>query len=269
MAKFKTVVDSLEGVPEALHEYYVEKDGKFEAQLEGGKTQGDVDRVSAALTKERKEHKDTKEKVKAWGDLDPEETLRILDEVPELKQQLETSGGKKTDEEVESIVKGRLGPIERLLEKANADLLERNNEVAGFKSANEGRLIMDALRKVATASEADKMSYATDKSGLLQSTVGLFEIVDGRVVAREDSGLTMGHTPSEALEDIQSLHPYYWKSPNGGGSNPSSGHAGAKSVFSKNNMTERAELYRSDRAEYDRQFKASGLPHQHSKVPEK
>ena len=58
----KAILDSLTDVPEALHGEYVERNGKFELQVEGMKTQGDVDRLQTALTKERNDHKASKDK---------------------------------------------------------------------------------------------------------------------------------------------------------------------------------------------------------------
>ena len=54
----KAILDSLTDIPEALHGEYVERNGKFELQVEGMKTQGDVDRLQTALTKERNNHDD-------------------------------------------------------------------------------------------------------------------------------------------------------------------------------------------------------------------
>ena len=61
---FKMELDSLDGLPEEVAKEYVEKDGKFVIQVEGMKTQEDVNRVQNALNAERTAHTALKEKVK-------------------------------------------------------------------------------------------------------------------------------------------------------------------------------------------------------------
>jgi hypothetical protein len=58
----KAIIDKLEDADEKHRDLYVEKNGKYEIQVEGMKTQGDVDRLTSALEKERTDHKGVKKK---------------------------------------------------------------------------------------------------------------------------------------------------------------------------------------------------------------
>ena len=63
--KLKLVVEKLDEIDSKYHDLYTEKDGKYEfTGVEGIKTQADIDRLQTALTKERADHKSTKEKYK-------------------------------------------------------------------------------------------------------------------------------------------------------------------------------------------------------------
>ena len=67
--KFK--VENLDNVAEELKKLYTERDGAFYLDVEGmpsGKTDEDVKKLQNALEKERKDHKEAKEKIRAFVD---------------------------------------------------------------------------------------------------------------------------------------------------------------------------------------------------------
>ena len=88
--KLKTIYDKQEDIPENFGELYTEKNGKFElTAVEGVKTQADIDRVNSALVKERNDHKMVKEKLQAFGDVDPATLPVLQEELTEAKARLE------------------------------------------------------------------------------------------------------------------------------------------------------------------------------------
>lgn len=81
----KAILDSIDDLPEDVKKEYVEKNGKFELQVEGMKTQADVERLQGALTKERNDHKAVRDRLGLLGDRKIEDVLATLDRVPELE----------------------------------------------------------------------------------------------------------------------------------------------------------------------------------------
>ena len=64
-----------------VQELFTEHGGRFELSgVEGVKTQGDIDRIQEALRKERAEHSEARERLRAFDGFDPEETQRLRDE---------------------------------------------------------------------------------------------------------------------------------------------------------------------------------------------
>ena len=78
--KLKAIYEKQEEIPEGFGELYAERNGKFEFNaVEGVKTQADIDRVNDALKKERGDHKVVRERLQAFGEVDPA-TLPVLQE---------------------------------------------------------------------------------------------------------------------------------------------------------------------------------------------
>ncbi len=82
----KAIIGKLDEVEEVYRGLYVQKGDKWEIQIDGVKTQGDMDRVNAALAKERVDHaaartslKDATDRLTAFGELKPEEVSAKLE----------------------------------------------------------------------------------------------------------------------------------------------------------------------------------------------
>ena len=71
----KAIVDSLDDIPDGIKESYTERNGKYELQVEGMKTQADLDRISTALAKERNDHRVLRERFAPLGDRKVEEII--------------------------------------------------------------------------------------------------------------------------------------------------------------------------------------------------
>ena len=187
----KAVVDTLEGIDEAFHGLYTERNGKFEiTSIEGMKTQGDVDRLQTALTKERNDHKAVKDKFAPLANFDVTEVLGKLDRFGELE---EAARGKLDDAKIEEMVGKRigskLGPVERERDTYKTQLAEATAKLGEYAVRETQRTIFDKVREAATTAKI--LPEALEDALLLAERV--FEVTeDGRVVTKDNVGVTPG-----------------------------------------------------------------------------
>lgn len=255
----KAVLDTLDDIPEHFHSLYTERNGKFELTgIEGVRTQADVDRLQAALSKERSEHKATKEKFSAFANLDPQEVLAKLDRFPELE---EAAKGKLDDAKIEELVskriKSKLSPLEREISELKAQLSEREQLIADFKAKETQRTIFDKVREAATSAKI--LPEAMEDALLLAERV--FEVTeDGRVLTKDNVGVTPGVDPTVWFTDLQSKRPHWWGPSSGGGASGSKTPGGMQNPFSYEhwNLTEQGKLLTTNRARAEQLAKAAG-----------
>ncbi|HWV45499.1 MAG TPA: hypothetical protein VN039_05650 [Nitrospira sp.] len=255
----KAVLDNLDGLPADVASEYVEKNGKFELQVEGMKTQGDIDRIQGGLTKERADHKATKDRLSAWGELDPTEVLGKLGRFDELEA---AAKGKLDDAGIQKIVDGRLNsvkaPLERQVQQLTAKLGEATTAIEGFQTQNRVRTIGDAVRsaavktKVLESAVEDVMMYGER----------LFEVTeDGQILTRDGVGVTPGVSAEVWLSDMATKKPHWFPGSSGGGAGGGTGSAGGgNNPFSREhwNMTEQGKLLTSNRAKAEQMARAAG-----------
>jgi hypothetical protein len=215
----KLVEETLDTLEPHFHELYTEKDGKFVLTgVEGLKTQDDINRVMVSLTKERNDHKATKEKfapLVAIGK-DPTEILTLIDRIPELE---ELAKGKVDDAQIDKIVesrlKAKLTPVERALEaeKQRAELFEKENKT--YKERERTTTIHEALRKAAL--ETKIRPDAVDDALMLAERY--FEVDEtGSVIGKSDiKGVSPGMDPVAWFIENQTKRAYLWGESFGGG----------------------------------------------------
>ena len=149
----KLIYDSQDDIPEQHRDLFTERDGKFHLTgVEGMKTQADIDRLQSALTKERGDHKVTRDKLALFNDLDPEEVHTQLDRLPEL----EAAAGDKLDEaKIEELVEAKLrtkiAPVERERDKAIKERDEARGEAETAKAEIKQGKIRQAVTEAAIA----------------------------------------------------------------------------------------------------------------------
>lgn len=255
----KAIVDTLDGVPEALRGEYIEKGGKFELQVEGMKTQGDIDRLNSALTKERNDHKAVRDRLSMLGDRKIEDVLSQLDRIPEL----EAAAGGKIDEDkmhqlVEARVKQKIAPVERERDHLKGQLGERDATINGFMQEKRTRTIHDAVRKAATGAKV--LPEAMDDALMLAER--LFEVSeDGKVITKDNVGVTPGIEASAWLTDVQRTRPHWWGASAGGGAGGNRGGIDtSKNPFSAENwnLTEQGKLLVTNREKAEQLAKLAG-----------
>lgn len=259
--KIKAIYDTLDDVPEQFRELYSEKDGKFHLTgVEGIKTDADVSALRNALTKEKDDHKATKAKFKKFEHLDMDKIQSDLDELEELRIKAD---GKVDDKKLEELAEARankkLAPVQRELDKSKervAELEKSNGELLG--TITRGK-VEGAIRKAAEA----KKVLGTAIDDVVVIGQNLFEVTDdGKIVTRDNVGVTPGIEADVWLTDMQEKRPHWWPASQGGGAN-GGGNAGK---FTENpwsdanwNLTKQGEVLRTQGTDKANQMaKAAG-----------
>lgn len=241
--RLKYRVKSLDEVDSKYHDLYTEKDGEYVLDVEGVKTQEDIDRLQESLRKERNDHKETKEKYRSLDGLDVEDVIAKLDEYDELKAKADNSGN--DDEKVEKLVEARmrskLAPLERELQQAKAKNGELEGEVNQYKGKEKERTIHDHIRKAAATA---KVRDTAIEDALVYGE-RVFDVDEsGRVVTKDGVGVTPGLTPDVWLSEIKNQRPHWWPESKGAGANGGNGSGGGSNPWSKENwnMTEQGRF---------------------------
>lgn len=247
--ELEAIVDDINSVPEGFRELYTERNGKFEiTAIKGMKTQADVDRIQAGLVKERNDHKGTKERLAAFGDLDPTKIHEDLARLPELEM---AAKGKlddnKINEIVETRIKSRVAPIQRQLDQAQTQLKERDGMIAQFQEKDRVRKISDEVRRAGVSSKV--IDSALEDALILAERV--FEVGDdGKVVTKDNIGVTPGIDAAVWFQEMQTKRPHWWPASQGGGAGggAGSGSGGTANPWTKDgwNMTKQGELHRQN-----------------------
>jgi len=212
--------DSADDIPEAFRELYTEREGKHVLTGIGGvKTQADIDRMRTGLDKEREEHRETRDKLNRWKDLDHDDVVSKLDRFKELE--IAAKGNKeemdaKLEELTEARIGSRLAPVERENRTMKEQLETVTGQLEAMKANEKRRAITDEVMSV--AGEMKVISGALDDMKLLAGAV--FEVTeDGKVMTKEnDFGITPGLSPDVWLQEMQEKRPHWWPVSEGGGS---------------------------------------------------
>jgi hypothetical protein len=225
--KLKTVYEKQEEIPEGFGELYVEKGGKFElSAIEGVKTQADIDRVNEALKKERNDHKVVREKLQAFGEVDPA-TLPVLQEelaAAQARLNTITAEGKldetKVQAQIDAAVNRAVGPVTRdkdslarQLETVKKIIVEKEAEIASVKQDQQQERVRNTLRDAVIAAKV--VPTAIDDAVLVGER--MFELVDGKLVTKNEYGMTPGLNPKEWAKDMEEKRPHWYALSVGGG----------------------------------------------------
>lgn len=260
----KAVVDTLEGIEEHFHSLYSKKGEKFEfTGVEGLKTSADIDRLQTALNAERKLKKELEAYKESWGDLDPVAARSVLDKVPALEALVEAGKNKLDDKQTQAIVNAQVVPVQRQLDKALADLKERDSKIEEYGAKETRRTIFDAVRKYATENKANPEAYGSDMGGLMLLSKEIFTLdAAGQVVIKEGATDIVPHGThiKDAFPEIQKSFSYFWPPSQGGGAtgggNPSSVSG---NPFKTNDMTARSKFAKEHPEKVPAALAAAGL----------
>jgi hypothetical protein len=244
-------------VPAEHKALYTEVEGSWKlTEVDGIKTEEDIQKMNIGLTKERTDHKATKAKLAPWANMgDPAEVQIQLDRIPELEAH---TGGKidetKMNELVETRMRTKLAPMERDKKALEEQVAELTTENGGLKTNQVNRTIDDAVR-----SSAVKMKVIPEAmDDLLFIARNNFEISDGGEVITSEKNGQVGLSAETWLTDMKTKRPYLWPVSQGGGAQGSGKHlnGGELNPWSKAgwNLTKQGQLYKDKGAEVANQL---------------
>lgn len=252
--KLKIRYDNEADIPEGYKDLFTEKEGKWELTgIDGLKTQADIDAVREGLVKERTEHKETKAKLKAFGEHKAEEVDAVMQEVEELRIKVE-DGGKMDDEKVAQLVDAKVRPVQKELDKA---IGERD----GFKTqaeASDAKLVQSGRRDAVFGAIAAKEGIRKDSSAaILKFATDDLEFDGDAGTFATEAGLTVG----EWLDGFCDKNAYVMEASKGGGTGGDGNHErGGKNCFTEQNVTAQMRLKRSDPDRYEKLKKEYDAP---------
>jgi hypothetical protein len=275
--KIKIEYAAQDDIPTEYVALYTENaDGAFIlSEVDGMKTQDDINRQQAGLTKERAAHKETKNKLAAYTPLgdDPVELQVQLDRIPELEAH---AGENKPDENkmnelVEARMKSRIAPMEREKATLTEQLAELTTELGGLKGEKTRRTIHDEIEKAAVKQNL----VPTAMADAYNMADRVFEITDDGQVVTNESHSQAGLSPETWFADIQNDRPHWWPASTGGGARGSNSQNGAGpngNPWTKANWnkTEQGLIFKEKGSEVAMQLsKSAGSELHASKPPEK
>lgn len=258
----KAVVDKLEDVDAKYHDLYTEKNGKFELTgVEGMKTDADVARLSTALEKERKDHKEAKNKFAILGDRKPDEILAQLERIPELEA---AASGKIDDDKINKIVESRIvsktAPLERTITQLNAKLGEKDTLITGFTAERTQRTLHDAVRDAFGKAKGIQPTALED--ALAQADRMFTVTEDNKVITKDGVGVTPGIDAGVWLTEMQTKRPHWWGPTQGGGAGGNGGggpgHGTNPWSHAGWNKTEQGAIFKANRTQADQLAKSAG-----------
>jgi len=249
---------TLEEIPAAYRHLFVKSGDKYVLVAAADiRSKSDVEKLQESLRKERKDHSETKDKLRQFGDEEPEVVLARLDRIKELEL---AAGGKldedKLSEMVEARLQSKLGPVQRELNDAKKKLADTEAQVAEYEKREVTRKIHDHVREAGLASKV----HQTALDDILLQAERVFEVSeDGRVVTRDNVGVTPGIGADVWLTDMQQTRPHWWPVSQGANARPGGGSAVVNPFSAKHwNLTEQGKLVTADHAKAEQMAAAAG-----------
>lgn len=263
----KHSVETLEDIPEAVREHYVERNGQFEVQVEGMKTQGDVDRVMDSLRKERLDHDSVKARVRGFGEHTPESIETLTASLADAQLLLDAAkrDGGPSDDDIEKLVEGRtlqrVKPLERKIRQLGESVEELTGSNKTLVAEKKSGKILKTVLDAAAVKDIGISADALPDVELWAERV--FEEDDsGRIISKDGMGVTPGLSPKEVFVDMKaSGQRRHWFGPTiGAGAIGGSGGGDlGANPYSKEgfNLTKAARLSQTDPARAKRLAKAA------------
>lgn len=220
-----------EDIPQGKDDLYTERDGEWHfTGVTGIKTQVDIDKVMTGLTKERDDHKGTREKLRTWEGLERADVDAKLAKLAELEVAVQGSVpkadmDKKLDELAEVRVKNRLMPVERERDALKKKLEDTEKAVATLTAEKTQRTIHDKVREAAVTAKVMPEVMAD----VLLLSDNVFQLTEqGELLTKENVyGVDAGLSPETFFTTQQERRSYWWPASTGGGSKGAGGKGGA------------------------------------------
>lgn len=214
----KYEVSTLEELDVTLHDLYaMSADGlKYKLDVDGAMSLGDFNTVYGALQKERNDSKAIKDKLKLFGELDPDLIHSQLARIPELEA---AAKGSLDEAKIEEILKARTEAEKRpILAEKDAlakRLAETEVKLKELDSINRQRKLNDELT---TKIDAAKIDPLFKETVMLKAEKVLFENDEGTYLTKDGIFGVTGYVPIETwLSELQVTAPHFWGNSIGGG----------------------------------------------------
>ena len=253
--------DKEDDVPDAHKELYTERDGKWVLTGVEGGGYDNINRVTEALRKEKNDHKATKDKYSKLNGKDIDQLLERDSEYEELKLRAESKDldEEKLEQMVGIRVKQKMAPLERENTELKSKLATSEGEVNTLRGEKTSNTIKSHIRKA--ASKLKVTDTALEDIEILGER--LFEIDDtGRVVAKDNVGVTPGIDVEMWLGDQREKRPHWFPGNVGGGAGGGRGGAGGGvNPWSHDgwNLTEQGKIIKEDRSKAERMAAMHGV----------
>lgn len=264
----KAVVDSLDDVDEKYKDLYTEVNGKFEITgIEDVTLLTPVKKLKDENAKRRIDERKAREALAPFtalmGDRKLEEVQAMLDRYPELEAAAE---GKLDEGKINGLVEARLktklAPVERERDQLKVQVTERDGVIAGYKTKETIRTVHDAVREAIGKQQGFQQTAIEDA---LMHAERMFEVDEnGKVVTRDEVGVTPGIDAVVWLTEMQTKRPHWWGTTSGGGARGNNGTGSGVNTgnnpFTREhwNMTEQGKLLRTNRARAEQLAKSAG-----------
>lgn len=171
----KAILDSLDGVDESIKGFYVEHDGKFRLDVEGGfKTTSEVEGLSSALGKEREANKANAKLLKAFEGIDAEAARDALAKVSNWDENQQ-----KAAEKMQKEFEARLAPLTAERDKYKLESEQYRTKLDAFT-------IDAALRSSKAFEKVEDPIYREHLQQLVRSNL---KIQDGSLVGVRVDGV--------------------------------------------------------------------------------
>ena len=255
-ADLKSVYENQEDIPEGYEELYSEKNGKYEfSGVEGLHTQESIDRLTGSLEAERKDHKETKAKLKVWTDLgvEADKAKEDLARIPDLEAATketfdEATFNERVDRRVNDVIASKTTPLETQIRTLTSERDAALDDAERLRNEGRSRMIREEVMRVATAAKI--VPEAHEDAGMLGERYLEVRESDGAIVTRDGiSGISPGIPVVDWFQTMLNQRPF-WNAPSTGAGATGSGGKGfqGENPWSKENwnLTEQARLRVND-----------------------
>jgi Skp family chaperone for outer membrane proteins len=235
----KYELSTLDELDATLHDYYAATaDGsKYVLNVEGVKPQDEFNKVYGALEKERNDLKQLKQKLNAFGDLEPDSVKSQLARIQELEELAKGSAidDAKLDSMVNARLQAKISPVEAEKKALAEKLSEYESKLKELELKDRQRRMSDEFNAQIKAAKIDPRF---EETVMLKAERLFVENDEGKFLTKED------YLPFDVwLQQQQATSSYWWGETTGGGSKGSQGGFRGENPFVTGNYTKQAELF--------------------------
>ena len=209
----KYVLDTIEGLPEAVSKEYTEQNGKFYLQTEGLVPKDRLDEFRDNNIALKKDKAKLEERLEGFKDYTPEE-------IEALKKRSENGGKELTEDEKKAIVESE---VEKRVGKMKEDSENRINDLSGKLSESDkllSKLVIEDGLKTAGIDLKVRPEAVID---FINRGKEVFKLVDGKAVPMSGQDIVYGpdgKTPLSIKDwatELSSKAPHLFETSSGSG----------------------------------------------------